>query len=129
MTKSSLQNKGTYILFLELSEDSVIRVGRLGEFHFKKGIYLYVGSAMNGFGARIRRYISGGGKKHWHIDYLLDVAKLMAILLIPSETRIEEQIASLLEKKFEPSVAGFGASDTKSTTHLFYVGDLEIDYF
>ncbi len=125
-TKSPLQNKGTYLLFLELREDSVIRVGRLGEFQFKRGIYLYVGSAMNGFGARIRRYISGGRKRHWHIDYLLDVANLMAILLIPSETRIEEEVASLLEKKFEPVVDGFGSSDTNSTTHLFYLGDLKI---
>lgn len=84
---------------------------------------------MNGFGGRLRRYISGGRKKHWHIDYLLDVARLMAILIIPSETRLEAKVASLLEEKFEPAVAGFGTSDTKSTTHLFYIGDLQIVYF
>ncbi len=120
-TLSSLKNKGTYILFLFLDRDCVIEVGKIGKIPFKKGFYLYVGSAMNGFNVRIKRYIHGGKRKHWHIDYFLEIAHLEAILLIPSEVRIEEAVASRLSSMFE-NIKGFGSSDTRLPSHLFYAG-------
>ncbi len=83
---------------------------------------------MNGLETRLKRYTSKSRKKHWHIDYFIEKARLIAILIIPSEFRLEEKVASLLEEKFEPVIKGFGASDTKSYTHLFYLGDLQISY-
>ncbi|HDJ96588.1 MAG TPA: GIY-YIG nuclease family protein, partial [Candidatus Aenigmarchaeota archaeon] len=40
--------KGSYILFLEVKKSIEVNVGSLGKIKFKRGIYAYVGSAMNG---------------------------------------------------------------------------------
>ncbi len=124
-TLSSLKGRGAYILFLKLPSARKIRVGRLGEFHFKPGIYLYVGSAMKGFDTRIPRYINGPVRKHWHIDYLLEFAELLAILLIPSDEKIEEAVAAKLGTVFSSPIKGFGSSDTSSFAHLFYLSDIK----
>ena len=124
-TLSCLKGKGTYILFLKLSSARRIKVGKLGEFNFEPGIYLYVGSAMKGFNTRIPRYIKGPARKHWHIDYLLEYAELLAILLIPSNERIEEAVASKLRAVFSSPVKGFGSSDSSSFAHLFYLSDVK----
>ena len=117
-----LRGRGTYILVLELEGDQTIRVGKLGDLRFKKGIYLYVGSAMGGFRSRVRRYLSGIRAQKWHIDYLLSRSKVKAVLLVPSDTRLESYVAERLSGLFEEVHPGFGASDTRDRTHLFYVG-------
>ncbi len=118
---SSLKSKGTYILFLFLEKDQCIRIGRLGRIHFRRGYYMYVGSAMNGLYGRLKRYLNGVKKRHWHIDYLIEVARLRAVLVIPSDVRLEEYVAWRLSQVFE-SIRGFGSTDSKLTSHLFYVG-------
>ena len=120
----SLKSRGTYVLFLYLKKSQRVRVGSLGEIFFKKGYYLYVGSAMNGFYGRIKRYLHGGGKKHWHIDYLLEIAELKGILLIPSDERLEEYVARRLSVHFE-GIKGFGSTDTRLPSHLFHVGSFK----
>ncbi|MCD6382721.1 MAG: GIY-YIG nuclease family protein [Candidatus Hydrothermae bacterium] len=116
------RGKGAYILVLELEGDQTIPVGKLGDLRFKKGIYLYVGSAMGGFRSRVGRYLSGIRTKRWHIDYLLSRSKIRAVLLIPSELRLESYLAERLSRVFEEVHPGFGSSDTRDRTHLFYVG-------
>ncbi len=110
-------------MILYLSEDRKITIGKLGSFEFPRGIYLYVGSAMGGFRKRLKRYLAERRKLRWHIDYLLQYAEIMGILLIPSSSRIEEAVASRLAVCFKPFIEGFGASDANSRTHLFYLGD------
>ena len=39
-------NKGTYLLFLEIKEDVKIEIGSLGKQTFPKSNYIYVGSAL-----------------------------------------------------------------------------------
>jgi len=117
-----LRGKGAYILVLEFEDNHTISVGKLGDLRFKKGIYLYVGSAMGGFRSRVRRYLSGIRAKRWHIDYLLTRSKIKAVLLIPSEVRLESYLAERLSRVFEEVHPGFGSSDTRDRTHLFYVG-------
>ena len=64
--------KGTYCLIINVKKDVKIKIGKvLGEIEFKKGCYLYVGSAMNSLEKRVQRHLSKDKKKHWHIDYLL----------------------------------------------------------
>jgi Uri superfamily endonuclease len=46
--------KGTYLLVMELHEDTSIMVGKHRIIHFKKGYYVYVGSALNGLEQRIQ---------------------------------------------------------------------------
>ena len=67
-------NSGLYQLRISLSDKETVDVGRLGRFSFKKGKYIYTGSAKRGLNARIDRHKRNGKKLHWHIDYLLDRA-------------------------------------------------------
>jgi Uri superfamily endonuclease len=112
-------DKGTYVLVISLPTPQRIVVGRLGEIGFNAGWYAYVGSAMAGFKSRLPRYSKKIEKPHWHIDFLLRVASLRRIVIYPASERLECQIAGVLSKRFE-SVAGFGCSDCKCQSHLFY---------
>lgn len=64
--------KGSYCLIINVEKDTKIKIGKkLGIINFKKGCYVYVGSAMNSLESRVKRHLSDNKKKHWHIDYLL----------------------------------------------------------
>ncbi|MDH7507093.1 MAG: GIY-YIG nuclease family protein [Candidatus Thermoplasmatota archaeon] len=111
--------KGSYILIIKLEEDKKIQIGKLGEIFFKNGFYVYVGSALNGIEQRINRHLRKNKKKHWHIDYLLDYAKVIEILYKESRTRLECNIAEIFDKQLF-SISGFGCSDCKCKSHLFF---------
>jgi len=111
--------KGFYGIFIKLKSDRYIKFGVGKGAHFRKGFYLYVGSAMGGIG-RINRYIGvKKKKKHWHIDYFLEFGVVKMIIFIPSEKRREEEIAKKMATKFN-YIKGFGSTDTSADSHLFY---------
>ncbi len=114
--------RGAYCLVIKLDEDKDIQVGKLGKFHFPKGYYVYVGSAMNDLDARISRHLrpSREKKKHWHIDYLLEYARVIDVIKIPSERNIEKEVASFFANYGKVIAPGFGSTDTGLKTHLFY---------
>ena len=111
--------KGSYLLIIKLDKDSIIRIGKLGEIKFNKGLYVYVGSALNGLEQRIQRHLRDNKKIHWHIDYLLNYAKITDVFYKENNTREECFIAKKFDKKFT-SIPGFGCSDCKCKSHLFY---------
>jgi Uri superfamily endonuclease len=39
--------KGSYILFIKLNNNQNIKYGKKEKFNFKKGYYIYIGSALN----------------------------------------------------------------------------------
>lgn len=49
--------KGSYILLVDLPEQEVIPVGKLGLIAFSKGFYAYVGSARGGVAAKVKRHL------------------------------------------------------------------------
>jgi Uri superfamily endonuclease len=111
----------SYILSLYLDRKREIEIGRLGKFLFKRGNYLYVGSAKRNIEKRIERHLKTRKKIFWHIDYLLQYAKVREIWVSEKE---ESNIARILESLLEIPVAGFGSSDKRhDKSHLFY-GDL-----
>ena len=118
-----LANKGNYLLILFLKEDRDILVGRLGKFKFKRGYYVYVGSALNSLTDRVKRHFSKEKKKHWHIDYLLDFAIPLFAILIPWGKNEECNIAKNLKGKI--LVKKFGSSDSDCESHLLYYKSLE----
>ena len=69
--------KGAYQLLIRLDRDQTITVGRIGRFRFPAGYYVYTGSAMNGIEARVRRHLSSRKRIRWHIDYLLEHARII----------------------------------------------------
>ena len=114
--------KGSYILLIKLSEEQTITIGSLKALHFPCGYYAYVGSAMRGFTTRISRHLSSNKKRHWHIDYLLEKASITGIILGETDDRAECTIAQALYHQFD-SVPGFGCSDCKCHSHLFFANE------
>ena len=115
-------NKGSYLLLIYLDKNVEINVGSLGVRKFERGFYVYVGSALNSLTDRVKRHLKVEKKKHWHIDYLLEHSKIILSILIPSEERLECYLA----KKFNGKVIveGFGSTDCKCKSHLFYYSNL-----
>jgi len=111
--------KGSYILLVELKNDTTINIGKLGKKQFNKGYYAYVGSALNGLEQRIERHLQSQKKMHWHIDSLLRHAKIINIFYKENKIREECNIAKTLDKKLL-SVPDFGCSDCTCKSHLFY---------
>ena len=114
--------KGSYVLLVELTTGKDIFVGKLGCVSFPKASYAYVGSAMNGLRARLARHLRRKKKLHWHIDYLLKEAEVEEIILCPGEERVECSLAQALAGKFQ-SVPGFGSSDCKCRSHLYFASE------
>ena len=113
------EGRGCYFLLFKLIRKEKIIVGKTGLRSFFEGFYIYVGSSMNGFRSRVKRHIKNKKKLYWHIDYLLVKALIENIVCIESDKRIECKLANDLSKLFK-SVPGFGASDCKCSSHLFF---------
>ncbi len=115
---------GSYVLLIEIAEPVQIYVGALGKLDFEKGIYVYVGSALNGLYPRILRHIRTNANKtakfHWHIDYLLSAenVRLTRILTFISDKRLECRIAHGIANRAKP-IPKFGSSDCKCAGHLY----------
>ncbi len=116
---SGFQGKGSYILLIELREEQTIAVGSFKTIRFPAGYYAYIGSAMGGFKARLGHHLKGEKKLRWHIDYLLPVANISDIILCPTLDRAECAIALSLGHHLE-AIPGFGSSDCKCCSHLFF---------
>lgn len=111
--------KGSYLIIAEMDANKRVPIGKLGEVEFNKGFYVYVGSALNGLEQRIQRHLRENKKTHWHIDYLLKHATVTDVFY--KEDNVREEC--IIAKKFEgtlPSILGFGCSDCKCKSHLFY---------
>ena len=113
---------GSYIVLVYLAEQRVIQIGKLASTLFAKGYYAYVGSAMRGIKARLARHFAGQKNCHWHIDYLLGRADAIGALVLPEERKSECILAMILNSKFV-SFHGFGSSDCRCGSHLFFDSD------
>ena len=113
------EGKGSYILLIELPEEQIIAIGSLKAVHFHRGYYAYVGSAMGGFKSRLNRHLKGNKRPRWHIDYLLQKASINNIIIYGTNDRVECTIAQALSSRFD-SISGFGSSDCKCHSHLFF---------
>jgi Uri superfamily endonuclease len=113
--------KGIYILAVQVSQDKNVKVGSLGQIHFRKGLYAYVGSAQNNLEKRLGRHFEKAAKrKFWHIDYLLAEDDISAVKAYFKEAAKPEECltAQKLAKSGFP-VKGFGCSDCNCVSHLF----------
>jgi len=114
------QDRGSYLLLLELRRDRCIEVGRLGRLSFRRGWYVYVGSAMRGLSSRLARHVRHRKRLHWHIDYLRAAADAAIPLPIRSSRREECDLAADLAALLDRGPLGFGCSDCACRTHLFH---------
>jgi len=121
---------GVYVLVLSLARAKRVTVGKLGTIEFVPGFYAYVGSALGPGGfKRVARHLdvsAGRNKTHkWHIDHLSAVADIVGIGEITTGDRIECEMArSLALNPALTSIMGFGSSDCRCCSHLFYARHL-----
>jgi len=113
------KDRGSYLLILNLKRDRKIDVGKLGRVHFRKGFYIYVGSAMANLSKRMERHRHLRKRHHWHIDELRAVAEFHSVLAIRSSQRLECEVAKGMSEIAEWSVPRFGSTDCSCDTHLF----------
>lgn len=123
---------GIYHLLIQLLQPQEIIVGKLGLFRFPSGYYVYTGSALNGLEARVARHRRKEKRLHWHIDYLLQQAKIIDVVFHPNteedknfhittarlECEYNRRIMNLPDAQI--IVPRFGASDCKCDAHLVY---------
>ena len=119
-------DKGTYVLIASVPQMKRVEVGQLGRYDIVPGFYAYVGSAFGagGLAARIGHHLESAAAPHWHIDYLLQVAKPVEIWYTIAGQKLEHHWADLLEqaRQFRIPIPRFGSSDyhRSRSSHLFY---------
>ncbi|MGD2207627.1 MAG: DUF123 domain-containing protein [Anaerolineae bacterium] len=122
---------GTYVLALWLDRPQNIIVGRLGEFRFPAGWYLYVGSALGpgGLPSRLARHLRRVGadkQAHWHIDYLREATAWIGAWGRTCDQRWECTWSVALRSLPDARIVapGFGASDCDCPAHLVHLSTL-----
>ena len=112
--------KGCYCLIIKVDKTSTIKIGKkLGKIQFKKGFYVYVGSAMNSLESRLKRHISNEKKLRWHIDYLLKKAEIVDIIYNENR-KVECELSQYLASK-TTGIKDIGCSDCECKSHLYYI--------
>jgi len=115
---------GIYVLVAHVSGTETVTAGAWGDLELREGHYAYIGRAKRGLPARLARHARRQGKRlHWHIDYLLERARLQEIWVFPLRAG-ECELASRLEGEdgSREGLHGFGSSDCRCTGHLVYLG-------
>lgn len=115
--------RGSYLLWFYLPRGTDLTVGKLGRHHFKRGWYLYCGSAFGpgGLRARLGHHLKPSTKKHWHIDYLKESADLRSVWFCVGENHEHEWSRKLIgEAGGCFPLNGFGSSDCDCNSHLVY---------
>lgn len=114
-------NSGIYQLVFRLRLKRSVRIGRHGFFSFPAGYYVYTGSALRGLESRIARHLRRRKRMWWHIDYLLRYCQVLEVKKYgtdQSECGLSRRVGDLPGSRVV--VTGFGSSDCKCSTHLFY---------
>jgi Uri superfamily endonuclease len=110
-----------YLLIIYMEEDISVDVGSLGTIQFQKGSYLYTGSAKAGLWGRVKRHLGSPEKIRWHIDRLTSLSNRKSVWWKHHRDNGECRAASILQAKYK-NIDGFGSSDCKCPSHLFYAG-------
>ena len=117
-------DSGTYALVLSSDESVDLSVGRCGAVRIEPGFYIYIGSAFGpgGVKARVLRHCRQEKARHWHIDYLREHVEPVGAWFLHGKIRLEHTWAkSVMRKPGVTAIAGFGSSDCKCSSHLFYM--------
>lgn len=123
--------KGTYALVIALEREAIIAIGKLGEFTFPAGYYIYLGSALGGLYTRVGRHLKREKRFHWHIDYLVHLAEVVAVwYALEGDERSWRGQKQKLEclwcqvacsmPQGQILIPGFGSSDCHCPAHLIY---------
>jgi Uri superfamily endonuclease len=97
-----------------------LRIGALVTVAFERGHYAYVGSAQGGIRKRVARHLSTEKRRHWHIDWLLDVARVERVAICAADRQAECATARELGRA-GTTIRGFGSSDCRCPGHLIRI--------
>ena len=114
------QLPGVYTLLVSLGHPLIVKPGSLSTLMLKKAEYCYIGSALNGLHRRLKHHLSPKKRLHWHIDYLLKSAQVSTIYWANTTTPTECLLADGLVQLGLPSIPGFGSTDCRCESHLFF---------
>jgi len=114
------KDKGSYILYGKLLKDISLTVGSLGRLTFRKGYYLYTGSAMNSLKSRLKRHMNKNKTFRWHIDYLVPVLEGLKPIPVMASEPLECKLSMELKNLNYEKVPGFGSSDCSCNSHLYH---------
>ena len=125
-----MDDRGTYTLVIFLPRVRTIRIGALGTFKFPRGYYVYIGSALNGLSARVARHNRREKKRFWHIDYLLEHARVVDVWTHEGAARLECRWAraALALPNAQVVAPRFGASDCQCAAHLVHLRKPNTDH-
>lgn len=116
-----IREPADYLLVLYLDRNLLVEVGRLGKIRFQMGSYIYSGSARGGLWGRVKRHLGRPIKKRWHIDHLTSLPISRSVWWRPHRKNGECIAASILSERYHP-IDGFGCSDCRCGSHLFFMG-------
>jgi Uri superfamily endonuclease len=123
--------RGSYALFLSLTEAVHLTIGRLGAFDFLAGGYVYLGSAHGpgGLRARLAHHARIEDHLQWHLDYFRPFAQITGGFIseeiqagaLPLECAWSQQFLRLPGAL--PAVPGFGSADCRRgcPAHLIWL--------
>ena len=115
---------GTYALVLCCDKPFQVQVGRLGQFVFEEGYWIYTGSAFGpgGLRARLAHHLKPSPRPHWHIDYIkLAMRPVEAWITIDKVSREHAWAACMAGRRpASRPIPGFGASDCSCRSHLIH---------
>lgn len=117
---------GTYVLILHAARRAVVTFRRGSSIATRPGYYTYVGSAFGpgGIRARVSRHARTDKRRHWHIDHLTAVTQVTGAMISYACSRYEHGWAAYLEDMTAlEAVAGFGCTDCRCHSHLYYTAD------
>ena len=119
---------GVYALVIQGPRKMTIRIGRLGRVEFTRGVYVYIGSALNSLEGRVSRHFRKMKRKHWHIDYLLGRSgvRLIGVSTRPTVRRLECTMSRAVQGRSLSSIRGFGCSDCSCDSHLHYLKNIQL---
>jgi len=113
---------GAYVLELALDRAAVAEVGRLGPVRLESGRVRYYGSAYGpgGLRGRLARPLDPPHRaKHWHVDWLLGQAVVVAIEVEPGARECDLVARDREGGEWEAAIARFGSSDcARCAAHL-----------
>lgn len=122
MTEHNNYHHYIVVYYLESAVD--LQIGKLGEFNFPPGYYLYVGKDKRNIRERVARHISKKKNNRWHIDYLSKSVMPVFMQIIPDASSECSLIEKLIELGGNAIASGFGSSDCQCKSHLLYYSEL-----
>ncbi len=117
------ENRGVYLLAVELKQPMRLSVPRIGSPLLAPGWYLYAGSARANLRQRIARHLRKKKKIHWHIDHLTLAGSTVKAFPVLTGENLECGLACDVSAVADYAIPGFGCSDCSCGSHLFYFSE------